>query len=91
MALIQFTRNHTDHSADKGYQFEFFCDRCGNGSMSEFKASAAGVATGTLRAAGDLLGGVFGRASSSSYEIERAIQGPARTRRCSDRGTNWSR
>ncbi|MFY9562138.1 MAG: zinc ribbon domain-containing protein [Terriglobales bacterium] len=29
MALIQFTRNHTDHSTDKGYQFEFFCDRCG--------------------------------------------------------------
>ena len=30
MALIQFTRNHTNHSTDKGYQFEFFCDRCGN-------------------------------------------------------------
>jgi hypothetical protein len=41
MALIQFTRNHSDHSTDKGYQFEFFCDRCGNGFMSEFKASAA--------------------------------------------------
>jgi len=25
--------------------------------------------------AGDLLGGVFGRASSSAYEIERAVQG----------------
>ena len=31
MALIRFTRNHTDHSTDKGFQFEFFCDRCGNG------------------------------------------------------------
>src|SRR5205809_13617 len=40
MPLIQFTRNHSDHSTDKGYQFEFFCDRCGNGFMSEFKASA---------------------------------------------------
>lgn len=28
MALIQFTRNHSDHSTDRGYQFEFFCDRC---------------------------------------------------------------
>jgi len=80
MSLIQFTRNHTDHSTDKGYQFEFFCDRCGNGFMSEFKASAAGMATSALRAAGDLLGGVFGQASSSSYEIERAIQGPAHDR-----------
>ncbi len=77
MSLIQFTRNHTDHSTDKGYQFEFFCDRCGNGFMSEFKASAAGMAGSALRAASGLLGGVFGRASSSAYEIERAIQGPA--------------
>ncbi len=80
MAMIQFTRNHTDHSTDKGFQFEFMCDRCGNGFMSEFKASATGMATSALRAAGDLLGGVFGRASSSSYEIERAIQGPAHDR-----------
>jgi hypothetical protein len=76
MGLIQFTRNHSDHSTDKGYQFEFFCDRCGNGFMSEFKPSMAGFATSALRAASDLFGGVFGRASSSSYEIERAIQGP---------------
>jgi hypothetical protein len=42
MSLIQFTRNFTDHSTDKGYQFEFFCDRCGNGFTSEFKAPGAG-------------------------------------------------
>jgi len=77
MALIQFTRNHTDHSTDKGYQFEFFCDRCGNGFMSEFKPSVTGYATTALRTASDLFGGVFGRASAGSYEIERAIQGPA--------------
>ncbi len=80
MSLIQFTRNHTDHSTDKGFQFEFFCDRCGNGFMSEFKASAAGYATSALEAASGLLGGIFGRASSSSYEIQRAIQGPAHDR-----------
>jgi hypothetical protein len=80
MTLIQFTRNHTDHSTDKGYQFEFFCDRCGNGFMSEFKASAAGYAGSLLRAAGDVFGGVFGRASSGAYEIERAVQGPGHDR-----------
>jgi membrane protease subunit (stomatin/prohibitin family) len=80
MALVQFTRNHTDHSTDKGYQFEFFCDRCGNGFMSEFKPSAAGYATSFLRAAGDVFGGVFGQASAGSYEIERAIQGPGHDR-----------
>ena len=77
MSLIQFTRNHHDHSTDKGYQFEFFCDRCGNGFMSEFKASTMGYATSFLRAAGDVFGGVFGSASHGTYEIERAVQGPA--------------
>jgi hypothetical protein len=55
MSLIQFTRNHTDHSTDKGFQFEFVCDRCGNGFMSEFRASAAGYATSALEAASGLL------------------------------------
>jgi uncharacterized protein (UPF0212 family) len=77
MNLIQFTRNHNDHSTDKGYQFEFLCDRCGNGFMTEFRASATGMASSALRVAGNLFGGVLGRAGSTAYEIERAIQGPA--------------
>jgi double zinc ribbon protein len=76
MALIQFTKNHTDHSTDKGYQFEFFCDRCGNGFMTGFKASMTGIATGALRAAGSFFGGILSSASSSTYEIERAVRGP---------------
>lgn len=76
MALIQFTKNHTDHSTDKGYQFEFFCDRCGNGFMTEFKASFTGFAASGLRAAGNIFGGIFGGAASGAYEIERAVQGP---------------
>jgi RNA polymerase subunit RPABC4/transcription elongation factor Spt4 len=76
MALIQFTRNHTDHSTDQGYQFEFFCDRCGNGFMSEFKASAMGMAGSALRTVGNLFGGFLGNVGGSSYEIERAVQGP---------------
>jgi len=76
MDLIQFTRNHTDHSTDKGYQFEFFCDRCGNGFVSEFRASAVGFATSALRTAGGLFGGLLGSAASNTYEIERMIQGP---------------
>jgi membrane protease subunit (stomatin/prohibitin family) len=80
MALIQFTRNHTDHSTDKGYQFEFFCDRCGNGYMSEFKSSAVGMASSALRAASNIFGGFMGSVSSSTYEIERAVQGPGHDR-----------
>ena len=77
MSLIQFTKNHTDHSTDKGYQFEFFCDRCGSGFMSEFKPSMTGMAASALQAAGSVFGGIFGRASAGSYEIQRAIAGPA--------------
>lgn len=77
MAAIQFTRNHNDHSTDKGFQFEFICDRCGNGFMSEFKSSVAGLASSALRTAGDIFGGMFGQVSRGSYEIERAIRGPA--------------
>lgn len=76
MPLIQFTRNHHDHSTDKGYQFEFFCDRCGNGYMSEFKPSAVGMASSALRAASNIFGGFMGGVGSSTYEIERAAQGP---------------
>src|SRR5579862_8332420 len=76
MTLIQFTRNHNDRSTDKGYQFEFLCDRCRNGFETEFKPSAIGMAGSALRAAGNLFGGILGSASNSAYEIERAIQGP---------------
>jgi len=46
--------------------------------MSEFKPSMAGIATSGLRVASNLMGGIFGRVASGSYEIERAIRGPAR-------------
>jgi hypothetical protein len=77
MALIQFTRNYTDHSTDRGYQFEFFCDRCGNGFISEFQASTMGMASSAVRAVSDMFGGFLGGIGSSTYEIERAVQGPA--------------
>lgn len=77
MPLIQFTRNYHDHSTDKGFQFEFFCDRCGNGFMSEFKTSSTGMAMSALHAAGGFFGGVLGRAASNTYDIERTVLGPA--------------
>src|SRR5438874_89461 len=52
-----FTRNYHDHSNDTGYQFEFFCDKCGNGFRSTFRASTVGVASKLFKAAGSLFGG----------------------------------
>lgn len=57
MTMIQFTRNYTDHSNDTGYQFEFHCDKCGNGWRSQFKASKLGLAAGIFRTAASLFGG----------------------------------
>ena len=77
MALIAFVRNYDDLSTDRGFQFKFYCDKCGNGYLSRFQTSLVGTAGGLLRAAGDLFGGVLGRASESAYEIQRAVGGPA--------------
>ncbi len=77
MARIEFTGNYEDLSTDKGYQFKFYCEKCGNGYMSTFKSSKIGMANSALQAAGSLLGGIFGRAADSAYEIQRAIGGPA--------------
>lgn len=27
---LEFTHNYNDRSTQQGFQFEFFCDRCGN-------------------------------------------------------------
>lgn len=75
--MIRFTENHEDLSTDRGYQFKFFCDRCGNGFMSSFETSVTGVAGGLLRSAGNLFGGILGSAGDSAYEIQRAVGGKA--------------
>ncbi len=72
MALIQFTRNHQDQSTDNGYQFEFYCDRCGNGYQTRFEASATGTITNALDAASNLFGGVFGSVSSAAHTVKSA-------------------
>ncbi len=77
MARIEFTDNYQDLSTESGYQFKFFCQCCGNGYMSSWKANKLGVAGHLLRGAGSVLGGVFGRAAHGTYEVQEAIQGPA--------------
>jgi len=77
MSLIKFTRNHQDHSNDTGYQFEFFCDNCGNGYRTSFQASKLGVASGLLRAAGSIFGGNLWSAGQASDYVKDSLRGPA--------------
>ena len=77
MIAIEFTNNYQDLSSDTGFQFKFLCERCGDGFLSTFETNRIGVAAKLLRGAGNIFGGLLGRASIGSYEIERAVGGPA--------------
>ncbi len=57
---IEFTRNYSDLSTSEGFQFEFYCDRCGTGYRTPFKASLTGKVANVLDAAGSFFGGVLG-------------------------------
>ena len=72
MAPIKFTKNHNDLSTDTGFQFEFFCDRCGNGYQSNFEASATGMLSQGLNTAASILGGVFGGAAQIGENVHSA-------------------
>jgi membrane protease subunit (stomatin/prohibitin family) len=64
MAKIEFTQNYSDLSTDQGFQFEFYCDRCGSGFRTHFQPFALGTISNALDAAGSLFGGVFGQAAN---------------------------
>lgn len=69
--MIFFTDNYQDRSTDDGYQFEFFCRRCGNGYSSSFQHSVAGFGGKLLRLGGDMVGGNLGeRASQLGWDAE---------------------
>ncbi|HWQ35443.1 MAG TPA: zinc ribbon domain-containing protein [Blastocatellia bacterium] len=77
MSLIRFTANFDDLSTDRGYQFRFHCDKCGNGFQSRFQPSVTGIAGDLLRAAGNIFGGILSSAGNSAYDIQRAVGGKA--------------
>jgi len=77
MTTQPFTRNYRDHSNDTGFQFEFFCDKCGSGHRSSFQTSGVGLAASMLKAAGSLFGGSVSRAGWGADHVKDALRGPA--------------
>jgi hypothetical protein len=77
MAKIPFTNNYTDLSTQRGFQFKFFCEKCGSGYQSAFQASKLGTAAAAANAAASLLGGIFGRAAQSAESLRAMVAGPA--------------
>lgn len=75
--MIEFTNNYKDCSTDAGYQYEFYCDGCGTGCMSPFKASKLGMAAGIMRAASGFFGGMGG-ATSAADQSKDFLRGKER-------------
>jgi membrane protease subunit (stomatin/prohibitin family) len=70
--FIEFTSNYHDLSTERGFQWEFRCERCNNGYRSKFRASATGLATEVLDVAGGVLGGIFGTAANVGQRVHSA-------------------
>lgn len=73
MAKVQFVSNYHDLSSNRGFQFEFVCNRCGTGYRTEFEASVAGTVTNVLDAASSVFGGIFGTAARVGEQARSAV------------------
>jgi len=76
MGAIPFTNNYTDLSTQRGFQFKFFCEKCGNGYLSTFQPNKLGLAAGAAHAAASLLGGILGRAAQTADSVQSLMAGP---------------
>jgi RNA polymerase subunit RPABC4/transcription elongation factor Spt4 len=76
--IVPFTDNYTDHSTEAGYQFEFFCERCGNGYKAGFQASAIGMGSKVARGLGGLLGGSLGNVAYAGSEMKDLTESKAK-------------
>jgi len=69
---LEFTSNYEDKSTEQGFQFEFYCDRCGTGYRTRFQPSSVGMVSGALDAASSLFGGIFGQAADVGERVRSA-------------------
>lgn len=79
---MPFTDNFSDLSNTEGYQFEFHCERCGNGYRSGFQRDKVEMGRGMLRAVGSLFGGKIEEIANASqqWRYDRATNSPAKDR-----------
>ncbi len=91
--LHSFTRNHDDLSTDAGFQFEFFCDICGNGVKSTFVESSTygqKKRSETLGRGASALGGLFGgKLHDLGWAVERGTD--IVRDRLNDQSPEWRR
>ena len=72
MDSLEFTKKYNDLSTERGFQFEFYCDRCNNGFRTPFKPFAMGMVSGAVDLANNLFGGFLGRAADATDQVSSA-------------------
>src|SRR5262249_21304922 len=77
MTTIAFTRNYTDRSNDMGFQFEFFCDKCGSGHMTTFQTNKMGVLAKFMYMTSSLFGGRYWNVASAGEHAKDIFRGKA--------------
>jgi len=77
--LVPFTDNFTDLSNTDGFQFEFRCERCGNGYRSAFRNDPRAAGQKLARGIGNLFGGSLGQFTSMADRLlDRGTNSPAK-------------
>ena len=77
--IIPFTDNYRDLSNDRGYQFEFVCERCGNGYRSPFKTDKMELGKNLFQGLGRLTGGkIMELGYASDSILDRSTNSPAK-------------
>ena len=72
MKHIPFSNNYRDHSTERGFRFEFFCEKCRDGYMTEFQSYTIGTIKNLFGVAEGLFGGFFRKASAASRRVHSA-------------------
>lgn len=75
---VYFTDNVRDLSNQEGYQFEFACERCGNGFRSPFQRDRIDQGQDIVRGLGSLLGGRMAQVSSAVGWLDRTTNSRAK-------------
>lgn len=77
---VAFTDNIRDLSNHEGFQFEFVCERCGNGHRSAYVRDKKAMGRGLLRSAGSLLGGRAADLANAAdnFQWDRGTNSPAK-------------
>jgi hypothetical protein len=82
LSEMRFSNNYRDlsveHGVNAGFQFEFYCEVCGDAFRTEFVPYKGGRASGWVNRTAGMLGGTLGRLSTAIEGVAESGFGKAR-------------